>query len=124
MRVRRQVDDSMELFQKLPLPVIVFDDKGKILDVNLEAAKYLGEAAETLKSAMPESFLKISITDESEGKRYYQWAEHSAATTFDAPFIIKRSNGETENISGLLYWLRGGKSRRVVAVLNPSKNLK
>jgi PAS domain-containing protein len=116
-RLQGQLKDSMELFQSLPLPIIVTNEQWVILDGNLEVARYLGADISALANKSYDAFFQILFTDQIEQEWFDKWAASSGINVFNAKLAVKKDGETTGNVGAVLYKLGFGKSARIITVL-------
>jgi len=117
VRLQIQLKDYIDLFQSIPLPIIVTNEQWLILDSNQEAAKLIGSDAKELANASYDAFFQINCADETEEKWFNKWASSSGAGVFHAHLTVKTPHKEAESIMAALYKLGFGKSIRVITVI-------
>ena len=117
IRVQRQLKEYVDLFQSLPLPIVVTNENWVILDGNLEAATFVGVDAKKLTNKSYDTFFRIICADEIEQEWFNKWSASSEAGVFHAHLAVKKHPEQAHSVSADLYKLGFGRSVRVITVL-------
>jgi len=77
-RLQRQLKGSIELFQSIPLPIIVTNDKWLILDGNLKTADFIGVDLGSLINKSYNDYFQIQCADQIEREWFEKWRSDSS----------------------------------------------
>ena len=116
-KLKSQLDEHLDLFQSIPLPIIVTDGQWLVLDGNLKAAKVLGVNVSNLPGKSYEIFFHIICETEGEVTIFNNWMISSEDRAFQGHLLIRKSMG-MDRANATIYKLGSGKTLRYITILH------
>ena len=116
IHLQKQLADSVALFQNIPSPIIVTDDKWKIIDGNLDAAKLMGQNIAELADKNYDAFFRICMESDVEREWFGKWT-HSQNDLFNTQLTVIKQNGEQIKCHAVLYKVGSGKLSKIITLL-------
>lgn len=104
-KLNSQLSDYVELFQSIPLPIIVTDSRWVILEGNLQIANVLGVDASDMLNKSYEMFFHITCENDVEVDAFNSWLLNSGSGLFHAKLLIRKSDEEKKYGRATIYKL-------------------
>ena len=83
--------NQLEVFSKIPLPIIISDPSGKILLVTGQAAKELNAKASQIEGTFYQNLVGTHLAEEISDNWYERWIHEHETASFDASLHFEGS---------------------------------
>jgi hypothetical protein len=105
--------NQLEIFSKIPLPIIISDQSGKILLVTGQAAKELNAKASQIEGTFYQNLVGTHLAEEISDNWYERWIHEQETATFDASLHFEGSGEKKVRI----YRMGSGSHSSLITVL-------
>lgn len=105
--------NQLEVFSKIPLPIIISDQSGKILLVTSQAAKELNANASQIEGTFYQNLVGTHLAEEISDNWYERWIHEQEMATFDASLHFEGSGEKKVRI----YRMGSGSHSSLITVL-------
>jgi len=105
--------NQLEVFSKIPLPIIISDQSGKILLVTSQAAKEFNANASQIEGTFYQNLVGTHLEEEISDNWYERWIHEQEMATFDASLHFEGSGEKKVRI----YRMGSGSHSSLITVL-------
>jgi hypothetical protein len=105
--------NQLEVFSKIPLPIIISDQSGKIVLVTGQAAKELNANASQIEGTFYQNLVGTHLAEEISDNWYERWIHEQETATFDASLHFEGSGEKKVRI----YRMGSGSHSSLITVL-------